>query len=172
MDAKQIASTLILYSLVLMAVYQDFKSMKVSNRLIVIGYVFGLGVTLLQKGQSGVAQYLLGIVVPVVLLFSLFVIRILGAGDIKLLSMIGGFLNFKELLWCIGLSFLIGAVESLLVLLKEGILVEGIEDGASYLGQMLWEKKLLPNENRKDKRHLTHFTLSICLALVIVKGVM
>lgn len=55
-------------------------------------------------------HFLVNISIPVILLFLLFQMRVIGAGDIKLFSMAGGFLSTKQLVYLMVTSFLVAAV--------------------------------------------------------------
>ena len=88
----------------------DFQTGKISNRLIVSGLIWGLAFRLMGDGMAGVLPFLIHISIPVILLFLLFSLRILGAGDIKLFSIAGGFLTLTQLCYLIPTAFIIGAV--------------------------------------------------------------
>ena len=124
---------LIVYGLVFIAVCMDLCSMRISNRLILIG----LGIALLQRFLSGgMIEVLNGIILavfPIILLYLLFLVGALGAGDIKLFSLIGGFVNFKELLWCIIFAFLFAAAFSLLKMLYYGTFLSSMKNAWNYL---------------------------------------
>ena len=71
--------------------------MKISNRLIVCGLIWGLVLKIWGNGYVGILYFILNITIPVVLLFLLFQMHALGAGDIKLFSLVGSFLTTKQL---------------------------------------------------------------------------
>lgn len=113
LTTKEVMHMLTAYVLVLIAVGMDLKCMRISNRLILIG----LGMALIQRfvceGIQGVLTGVCHISFPVIVLYLLFLIGALGAGDIKLFSVVGGFVNFKVLVWCMIYAFLLAAVFSL-----------------------------------------------------------
>jgi len=80
-----------LVCLLLLAVRMDLRSYKISNHLILIGIITGFLFDVYEYGQAGISLWLPGILLPVILLFPLFIIKALGAGDIKLFSVIGSF---------------------------------------------------------------------------------
>ena len=100
------------YVLVLIAVGMDLKCMRISNRLILVGMGMALIQRLISEGISGVLTGVFQIFFPVIVLYLLFLIGALGAGDIKLFSVIGGFVNFKILVWCMIYAFIVAAVFS------------------------------------------------------------
>lgn len=94
----------------------DFGNEKISNRLIVSGLFWGLAFRLLGEGSAGVVHFLVNISIPVILLFLLFQMRAVGAGDIKLFSVAGGFLTTKQLLYVMLAAFAAGAAIGLIKL--------------------------------------------------------
>ena len=73
--------------LVSAAVVLDFKTWRIPNWLVLIGMETGIFVTIQREGwRMGGIQVVLGIVLPVALLFLLYQFGFLGAGDIKLFA--------------------------------------------------------------------------------------
>ena len=79
------------------AAVSDFYRGKIPNILIVIGCCYGM-VRLLY--HQDILRALPGIIFPVTVLFPLYKIGTIGAGDIKLLSMLGFYFSFMETLFC------------------------------------------------------------------------
>lgn len=131
------------YGLVIIAIGMDLKFMRISNRLILVGMGMAFVQRLICEGISGVLTGIVQISFPVVVLYLLFLIGALGAGDIKLFSVIGGFVNFKVLLWCMIYAFVIAAVFSL----------------GKVLFYLIYEKRL--------GWHKMHFSIAIFLGLMI-----
>ena len=92
------------------AVVQDFMYMKISNRLILMGILFSLAFGFMTGGLRQVLYVLVNISFPVFVLYLFYLLGVLGAGDIKLFSIIGGFTNFKLLTGCMFYSFVAAAV--------------------------------------------------------------
>lgn len=88
----------------------DFREMKISNRLIASGLIIGLALRIMGEGSAGIVHFLVNISVPVILLFLLFQMRALGAGDIKLFSVVGGFLTTRQLVYVMAAAFILAAV--------------------------------------------------------------
>ena len=91
------------------AAVTDIASTRISNRLILCGLGFGLVLRILGQGSAGVLIFLINISIPVVLLYLLFQLHALGAGDIKLFSVIGAYVSTMELLEIMIMSFFAGA---------------------------------------------------------------
>jgi len=92
------------------AVYTDMTQTRISNRLIVLGLMIGFVFRLWSEGLIGVFFFTVNIFIPVILLFLLFQMRALGAGDIKLFSMLGAFISTEQLLKLMVLAFCVGAL--------------------------------------------------------------
>ena len=97
----------LLFYFLIFAAVQDIQSGKVSNRMIAIGLMTGLIFQVIEHKVCGIYFFLWNISVPVILLYLLFQMRVLGAGDIKLFSMIGSILTIGELYQCMACSFLV-----------------------------------------------------------------
>ncbi len=169
MDAVHQASDPVLFAIVLVAVILDFKYMKISNRLILVGLVLALAFGLLGRGVPDVVFVLWNISFPVIALYLFYLIGALGAGDIKLFSVIGGFLNFKELVVCMLFSFLAGAVLSLGKLLYLGRFWDGIRRGGGHLWDVLRGGPARYERDVNGKTDVIHFSFAILLGLLFTK---
>lgn len=129
-----------------MAVVADFREARISNRLIASGLIWGLAFRVIGEGSAGIVHYLVNVSIPVILLFLLFQMRALGAGDIKLFSVAGGFLSTGQLLYLIPAA-----------MAAAGIL---------GLGKLFWETKVR-GVWRKEKT-LIHFSVAILIAYFVV----
>ncbi len=89
----------------------DLRTYKIPNQISFTGVMTGLFLNLIIKGFTGVKMSLLGIMCPVVMLYLLFLIKAVGAGDIKLLAAIGAFVSLK-IINVIFLTFVMAAIYS------------------------------------------------------------
>lgn len=95
----------------------DFRTGKIKNQWIAAGLASGSIYQIVTAGSAGIITFLTGCVFPVVILFALFWVRGLGAGDIKLFAVAGGFLGARALMTGIVYAFGIGGILALLVLI-------------------------------------------------------
>ena len=107
---------LTLLGLLCFAVYTDMTRTRISNRLIVSGLILALIFRIAEEGGSGALVYMMNISIPVIFLYVLFQLHVLGAGDIKLFFMICAFISTQGLACVLAASFIIGAVLGLLKL--------------------------------------------------------
>jgi len=101
---------LLLLGFLICAVYTDMTRTRISNRLIVSGLVLGFIFRIMTEGYMGVLFFVVNISIPVILLYLLFQVHALGAGDIKLFSMLGAFLSTEQVLKLMVLAFCVGAL--------------------------------------------------------------
>ncbi len=97
----------------------DFHTGRIPNRFILISLFSGIIYQIHVVGIKALPAVMLGIIFPIILLFPIFIIKGLGAGDIKLIAVIGSFLSMSEyqaILNLIILSILIGGVQSIILM--------------------------------------------------------
>lgn len=137
---------MLLFIFLIIAVAQDIRIGKISNRLITAGLFVGFYFQLMEYQILGVYYFLRNISVPVILLYLLFQMRVLGAGDIKLFSMIGSILTIQELCRCIAYGFLAGGIGAgFYLLFCKNYRLRLIHAGRYLLG-LLQTREMLPYE--------------------------
>ena len=154
-----------------LAVWCDFKDYKVNNYLIVLGMAGGCCYQVVSHGSSGIGEFLIGFTVPIVVLFVLFLLRMLGAGDIKLFAVIGGFYGVTLGIRCIVYSFLIGAILSLLYLLKHQSFLTRFQYFFNYVSRCITCKQVQPYRSEEviaENSGIIHFTLAIAMAYYVL----
>lgn len=153
------------------SVCMDLKNEKISNMWILFGWCTGLIYQIFLKGPGRIPYFLYGSAMPVMFLFILFSARMLGAGDIKLLSVIGGLMGPFTVFKCILYSFLCGAVLSAAILIFCGGLKNRFQYFFSYFQQCFQLKKRIPYrlEGRNRPEHL-HFSVAILMGVLLWIG--
>lgn len=84
-----------LLALLVLAAVVDTRSLRIPNWITVPGMVYGLlyNATYATSAAAGLTTAAFGLAVGLLLLLPLYVLRVLGAGDVKLMAMIGAFLG-------------------------------------------------------------------------------
>lgn len=103
---------IVLLGILLAAVWQDLRTGCIPNRWIAAGLLAGIVFQLMQNGTMGFVLFLGGALLPLLLLGVLFYFRMLGAGDIKLFCVVGGFLGGFAVMRCMAMAAVIGAIWS------------------------------------------------------------
>ena len=103
----------------MVATVLDIHTGKIPNRFILLSLFSGFIYQILTKGVLILPVSMLGTIFTIILLFPLFIMKGLGAGDVKLFAVIGSFLSITEyqtILNLIILSLLIGGVQSIILI--------------------------------------------------------
>lgn len=97
----------------------DAKYYKIPNQLIGLGYITGAMLNIESFGPGGVINFIVSSAVPIILLYLLFVLRGIGAGDIKLLSVTASMVGAELAMRAFMLSVLIAAVVAVYLCIRE-----------------------------------------------------
>lgn len=153
----------------------DFQHDKIYNEWILVSIMTGMSYCVWTQGIEGVPRALLSIAIPFMVLYPLFMIGVLGAGDIKLLAAMGCFFTLRQIVICLITAFLIGAVFSLLKLMAEGNFLQRMEYLLSYVHDVFQcgEWKLYESEIQESKMKnegKIHFALPVLLSVMLIRG--
>lgn len=110
----------VLVALVVTAAIYDFRFRRIPNWLNLSGIILGLGLNTLLFAQHGLFASSLGTLVPLFLYGPLYLLRAMGAGDVKLMMAVGsisGPQNWMGILVCTALS---GGVLAIVVAARKG----------------------------------------------------
>lgn len=149
----------------------DIRTRKISNRLILSGLVLGCIRNLSQYGWKGSIYFLILISLPVLVFYLLFLMRALGAGDIKLFSVICSCIGLKGFVEVVKFSFLAGAACSILVLIRNKNLFYRMVYFSDYVRTALFTKSIAKYDYKSDgKQNFIHFSVSIFVGYVVYLG--
>ncbi len=171
-------SDIILIMLLIAATVYDCTTDKIPNQLVLIGMILGMINSVVTLQIKGILLSIGSVVAVVLGLFLLFVIKGLGAGDIKLLAMTSAFLH-KEVITIIILSFLFGGVLSIIKLIKKTVsnsqicLAFGLAKQA-FLIRGIPSQVIQTIQTREKEATGIHFAGAILLAAIcfyIQKGI-
>ena len=146
------------------AAWMDLCTEKISNRLIFFGIGIGLFFQLKEHGAVGILYFFIYISIPVIVFYLLFLMHALGAGDIKLFSVIGVFLNMSGLCRCVFLAFLFGAGISLFRMVKEKSLRQRMKSLMDYA------KRTVHTGQVTSYRSSRNAADTICFSVPILMG--
>jgi prepilin peptidase CpaA len=119
----EIRLVLVVAFVVVAAVF-DVRSHRIPNWLVLLGVVTCVAGQMIQPALLGfgIAGALKGIAVGFALLLPLYLVRATGAGDVKLMAMVGAYLGPWGVASAVLLSFIAGGVLALAVVLAKGAL--------------------------------------------------
>lgn len=89
------AGTGTLVVLLLLAAWTDWRSLRIPNLLTATGMVLGIAFNVMTHARAldGLASAGIGLLAGIALFMPLWLLRVMGAGDVKLLGMVGAFLG-------------------------------------------------------------------------------
>lgn len=154
----------------------DLRYMKIDNGWIVFSFLTALTARLI--GHAGYADgwikafifTLEGMLLPLGLLFLLFLMRMLGAGDIKLFCVLGFLMGPERILMCIFWSFLLGAGISLAVLFSCCDIRERAVYLINYARDLYVTRKLKPYRRPGSTPENIHFTVPVFMSVILYAG--
>lgn len=142
------AGVCLLFAVLSGGAWYDIRERRIPNRLVVSGAVCGLGLLILTAPEGGAAAaaagYLLRIFLILFLCFPLFLFRMIGAGDIKLMALTAGYLGLADGLRVIVCGGIAGAVLALAKLLAWGNLFRRFRYLFAYFWRMFLTKEIVP----------------------------
>lgn len=122
----------LLGGLLLAACWTDVRTRRIPNWLVLVGTLTGLALNALlpvgtglfsaAPGGIGFLSALNGCALGLGALLPLYLLRTMGAGDVKLMAMTGAFLGPVDILGAVVMTLLAGGILGLAVALKNGVL--------------------------------------------------
>ena len=132
------AGALSLGLLLTIACWTDLHSRRISNKLIFAGTLIGFtlhvllqvgsGLFSLTPGSLNTLDAILGFVTGLALLLPLYVLRVMGAGDVKFMAMIGIFLGPASVVGATLMTFIAGGILAVGMALYKGLLRNTFEN--------------------------------------------
>ena len=107
-----------------MAAFQDIRSYRIGNVLVVSGALLGVLLNVFLPAGIGLYQSLAGLGVGLLLLLPLYLLRAMGAGDVKLMAMVGAFIGPQAILITMLYVLVAGGVLSICVALYRGVMMK------------------------------------------------
>lgn len=176
---------IVLLLILMAAVYTDYKQNRIPNWMIVFGVFSGCFISFIHGGLGMLLEGIIGMILPIVLLYPVFMIGGIGAGDLKLFAVAGSYLGIKGIIFSFVIAFLIGATISLVKMMYFHNFKDRIYYFFSYMADIFLKGKWrlyetsegqAPTENVEDEKSLEfpkykiHFALPILLGVVIYIG--
>ncbi len=177
---------IVLLVILVAAVFTDYNRGKIPNWTILFGIGSGLFHCFICNGISLLPDRVLGMIIPIILLYPVFAIGGLGAGDLKLFAVVGSHLGTKGVLISFCMAFLFGALFSIIKIIRLCNFRERIYYFFSYVADILKSGKwqlydaayVQGSSDEFDNEHISanipshkiHFALPILLGTVAYIG--
>lgn len=116
-----------LLALLACAVWFDIRTRRIPNRLVLSGLAMSFA-TQAFIGLHGLQAWALGLLAGFGLLLPLYLLRAMGAGDVKLMAMVGSFLGPVSTLGVVLATLIAGGVLAIVVALHKGALLQALRN--------------------------------------------
>lgn len=116
----------VLIFLVLAAAWQDYQNYRIGNFLVISGSLLGILLNIFLPAGLGLSDSLIGWCIGLLLLLPVYLLRLMGAGDVKLLAMVGAFVGLQAIM-----------VIFLYVMISGGLLAMGVAWHRCVLSKLL-----------------------------------
>ena len=145
--------------------YTDYRDRKVYNKVTYPAFFIGLICNTIALGVDGLLDGLTAAALTFVLGLLLLAIRVIGAGDIKLLIVVGAFLGMQGLGEVTFYSVLVGAVGGMIAALFNGYLWEMLQRIGRFLRgvyrMILYRDRIMMEKMEHDDRSWIPFAIAI-----------
>lgn len=154
------------------SVFMDLKTEKVSNIWIIIGCMISLLMQMFGSEETTLWKWLQGMFFPMVVLFPLFLGKMIGTGDIKVFMVLGSILGWKKIFQCMLSSFFIGALISIPIIVIRCNIYNRFSYFISYVVSVTKTRKIQPYLATGKRPENIHFTIPIFFSVLclIMKG--
>lgn len=107
----------LLFALLVTAAVIDYRSYRIPNWLTFGGIAFALIYSLIVPfhREAGITWALWGLLVGFVVMLPLYALGVMGAGDVKLMAMVGAFLGLTDTVYALFFALIAGGVAALVV---------------------------------------------------------
>ncbi len=153
------------------AVASDLRSGQIPNLWICAGLAAGVLCRTLSWTSFGWGGFSLGLLLPFLICWIPFRMRGIGAGDVKLLLVIGALNGGQNVFFCIFFSFLFAAGISLGKLLSLKQFKKSLIQLFHYFQHIFLSGKIESYRGRYAKGHTIHFSVAILLGYAAWLGV-
>lgn len=148
------------------AVQSDLRGGTIPNGLIATGLLWGGAYQAISGGIVGITVFFGGALLPVLLFGVFYFFRMTGAGDVKLMCVVGGFLGPSDCFSCIAAAVFFGGLISLVMVLRRRSFGGRLLYFANYMNSYL--------ENREWRSYLegTPEEAKFCFSVPVLLGIL
>lgn len=111
------ATLILLLLLLVVACWFDWRERRIPNGLIVSGMVAFAVAAMIDGGVAALLNAFAGFLAGLLVLLPFFALRLVGAGDVKLMAVVGGFTGAKALLPIVLYTFIAGGLLAVVALI-------------------------------------------------------
>jgi prepilin peptidase CpaA len=144
---------IILIGVVLVAGAYDARYRKIPNWLSLSGLILGLGINTLLSGWGGLGAAALGFGLAMLIYTPIYLVRGMGAGDVKLMAAIGAIVGPHDWLGIFIATALVGGIVSLTAVVIKKRTHQTLLNLATILSELLQFRRPAKADSRLDVRN-------------------
>ncbi|MCT4597599.1 MAG: prepilin peptidase [Vallitalea sp.] len=155
--------------LLTISLYTDTKTYKIKNNVVLLFLLLGLIINYVYLGVNGIQIWFIGFIVPIIILFILFVVSMIGAGDIKLISAIGGILGIEFLINSSKYIIIVAALIAIIKMIRHKQLISRLVYFYNYILDIIITRKVSSYCELKseDKSYILRLSYAISGGTII-----
>ena len=157
--------TSILISITALAAMTDIKYRKVFNMHLIVSLVIGFVIYMQFGSLNRISVY--GFLLPFIIHYIPFKLRLVSAGDVKLFMLVGLFSSVKFVLSCMAISYILGGVVSLGIMVRHKCFKSKLRSIFVYFMNLMVNKKLVNYSSVGSERLAIPFALMIHFAVLM-----
>jgi prepilin peptidase CpaA len=120
-----------------LAAAYDLRYRRIPNWVVLTGLLLGLGVNTYLFGWAGLQRSLLGLGLAFLIYFPLYLLRGMGAGDVKLMAAVGAIVGWVDWIGIFFLTAIVGGLAALALLASRSQLRRGFSNAGYLVVQLL-----------------------------------
>ena len=148
------------------AVIRDIKEYKIKNKSVLVCIALGITLSFFPQSPCSPLQSVLGILVPLVL-FPLFALRMLGAGDIKAFCALGAVFGAFEVLKIMAASFICGGIIALGFMFFRSNGAARVKNFFCYIKSCFMMRQIVSYDGIAQKDAVFRFAYAIAAGLIV-----
>lgn len=152
------------------AVLCDLQSQRIPNGIIATGLAWGFFYQLFSHGEVGVILFGGGCLIPVFLFGVLYYFRMIGAGDIKLLCVLGSFMGPYECVSTMFAAVVFGGLIALGIVVRRRLFVQRLCYLVDYISHYSGGKEWKPYLDGVQTEARFCFSVPVLMALLCYIG--
>ncbi len=166
---------LVLLALLVAAAVSDWRRYRIPNPLTFGGAMFALLYPMLigRPPMAALLAWLGGMLTGLLLMLPLHLMRVMGAGDVKLMAMVGAFLGVPATLYAVLFTFVVGGIAALAVALRRRQLASLLTNVRSAVYAMALTRMagLRPDGRGTVRQSVGRLPYGVCICIGTVASV-
>jgi prepilin peptidase CpaA len=137
MTRLPVALQVILLLIVCLAAFYDLRYRRIPNWVVLMGLLLGLGANTFLSRWAGLERSLLGAGLAFLIYFPLYLLRGMGAGDVKLMAAVGAIVGWADWIGIFFLTAIVGGLAAVALLISRSQLRRGFSNAGYLVVQLL-----------------------------------